>query len=59
MGRPLKLTGLGLLIVLVIMQFFRPDPNNAEIDPELDMLTLVSPDEDIAHLQYIRRHGRG
>ena len=50
MGRIWKLAGLGLLAVLLIMQFFRPEPNNTPPDPEMDMLLLVSPGEDIAEL---------
>ena len=50
MGRPWKIAGLGLLAVLIIMQFFRPEPNDAPLNPEQDMLALVSPDEDIALL---------
>jgi hypothetical protein len=50
MGRPWKIAGLGLLAVLIIMQFFQPEPNYAPLNPEQDMLSLVSPGEDIALL---------
>lgn len=50
MGRTWKLAGLGLLAVLLILQFFRPEPNNTPPDPGLDMLSLVSPEEDITEL---------
>lgn len=50
MGRILKLAGLGLIAVIIILQFFRPEQNNAPFDPELDMLALVSPQEEMAEL---------
>jgi hypothetical protein len=50
MGRILKLVGLGLIAVLIILQFFQPEQNNAPLDPELDMLTVVSPQEAMAEL---------
>jgi hypothetical protein len=50
MGRPWKIAGLGLLAVLIIMQFFRPEPNDSPLNPEQDMLSLVSPEEDITIL---------
>jgi len=48
MGRIAKLLGLGLLAVLIIIQFFQPERNNTPADPELDMLSLVSPPEATA-----------
>jgi len=50
MGRSLKFVGLGVLAVLIVLQFFQPERNNAPLDPELDMLTLASPPEHIAEL---------
>jgi len=50
MGRKFKLVGLGLIAVLIILQFFRPEPNNAPIDPELDMLVVLAPSEHMADL---------
>ena len=50
MGRKLKLVGIGLIAVLIILQFFQPEKNNAPIDPELDMLELVAPPEPVADL---------
>ena len=41
MGRRLKILGLGLIAVLVLLQLFQPERNNAPIDPELDMLELL------------------
>ncbi len=48
MGRRFKLAGLGLIVVLILLQFFQPDRNSAPPDPELDMLTLLAPPEHIA-----------
>ena len=50
MGRRLKQVALGLIVVLILLQFFKPEQNNAPVDPEFDMLTLVSPPEHIADL---------
>jgi hypothetical protein len=48
MGRIFKLAGLGLVLVLILLQFFQPDRNIATLDRELDMLSLVSAPDDIA-----------
>ena len=50
MAKILRLTGLGLIAVLIILQFFQPEQNNTPPDPELDMLSLVSPPEATAKL---------
>ena len=50
MARVLKLLGLALILILIVFQFFRPDQNNAPSDPGLDMLTLVSPPDEVAEL---------
>jgi hypothetical protein len=50
MGRSWKIAGLGLFAVLIVMQFFQPETNDAPLIPEQDMLSLISPDEDIAIL---------
>ena len=42
--------GIGLIAVLIILQFFQPEQNNAPIDPELDMLELEAPPEPVADL---------
>ena len=48
MGRKLKFVGIGLIAVLIVLQFFQPELNNAPIDPELDMLELLAPPEPVA-----------
>ena len=50
MARTLKLIGLGLLAILVILQFFQPERNSTPENPELDMLSLASPPEAAAEL---------
>jgi hypothetical protein len=40
-----KLAGLGVIGVLILLQFFQPEPNSTPVNPELDMLVLVSPPE--------------
>ena len=48
MGRKFKIAGLGVILVLILLQFFQPDLNSAPLDREMDMLTLVSAPEHIA-----------
>lgn len=50
MVRVLKVLGLGLLAFIVILQFFQPERNSSPLDPELDMLSLLSPPEGTAEL---------
>lgn len=41
MGKRVKLAGLGMIAVLILLQFFQPERNIAPLDPELDMLELL------------------
>ncbi len=50
MGRRLKIVGLGLIAILILLQFFQPERNNAPIDPELDMLELLVLPEPMSDL---------
>jgi len=50
MGRSLKIVGLGLIAVLALLQFFRPERNNAPLDRELDMLEVIAAPEPVANL---------
>jgi hypothetical protein len=50
MSKRLKIGGLALLAVLLILQFFQPEQNNAPVDPELDMLAVLAPPEHISAL---------
>jgi len=50
MGRRLKILGLGLIAILILLQFFQPERNNAPIDPELDMLELLVLPEPMTEL---------
>lgn len=50
MQRRWKLAGIGVLSILILAQFFQPEPNGAPVDPELDMLVLVSPPEQVGDL---------
>jgi len=43
MSRRLKLVGLGLIAVLLVLQFFQPESNNTPVDPEQDMLEVLVP----------------
>jgi len=50
MGRRLKIVGLGLIAVLALLQFFRPERNNAPIESELDMLEVIAVPEPVANM---------
>jgi hypothetical protein len=50
MGKRIKLVGLGLIAVLILLQFFQPEQNIAPLDPELDMLELLVPPEPMTDL---------
>lgn len=50
MARVLKFLGLGLIALIFILQFFQPERNDLPVDPELDMLSLVSLPEATAEL---------
>lgn len=50
MTKIVKLAVPGLVAVLIILQFFQPERNNAPPDPEFDMLSLVSPMEQVSEL---------
>jgi len=47
MSRKLMISGLVLLAALLILQFFKPEKNNAPVDPERDMLAVLAPQEHI------------
>jgi len=50
MGRWFKRIGLGLVAVLLVLQFFRPDRNEAPVDPQQDLLSVASPADQVASL---------
>lgn len=50
MGKTSKIVGLGLLAVLILLQFFQPEKNMAPVDPELDMLEVLVLPEPMADL---------
>ena len=41
---------IGLILVLVTMQFFRPDLNNPEINPEIDYVEIVQSPNEISEI---------
>ena len=50
MGRILKIVGIGLIILLIVLQFFRPEPNDEPVETEQDLLTVVSPPDHITSM---------
>ena len=50
MVRILKLVGLGIIGLLIVLQFFKPEANNTLLDPEQDMLSVLSPQDSLAKL---------
>jgi len=50
MKRILKWIGLGLLAVLIVIQFFPPERNMAPLDPKEDFLIVASPPGQIADM---------
>ena len=34
MGRILKIVGIGLIVLLIVLQFFRPELNSEPVNPE-------------------------
>ena len=46
----LKITAIAILVILVIMQFFRIDKTNPETSPENDFLTSVNAPQDIHNM---------
>ena len=50
MGKRLRLVGLGLVAVLLVLQFFQPESHNTAVDPAQDMLEVLAPPEPLADL---------
>lgn len=50
MNRIWKFAGIGLITVLVVIQFFKPERNSAPVYPEKDMLVVITPPEKIADI---------
>jgi len=50
MGRWFKRIGPGLIAVLVVLQFFRPEHKGALVDPDQDLLSTASPPDQVADL---------
>ena len=50
MGRILKIAGIGLIVLLIVLQFFRPELNNEPPDPDLDLISLAAPPEALARV---------
>jgi hypothetical protein len=42
--------GIGLIVLLIIIQFFHPEKNSSHLDEENDIITFASPPDQIATL---------
>jgi len=43
----IKKIGIGVAVILVVIQFFRIDQSNPTVDPSQDMIALLKPSEEI------------
>lgn len=50
MRKGFKIAGFSLAVILLMVQFFRPESKNAPIDPRVDMIMVVQPPEQIANI---------
>jgi len=50
MRRGLKITGMAFIVLLVVIQFFHPEKNSAPVDPEVDMVAVAQPPDQIAKI---------
>ena len=50
MKRGWKIAVIALVAGLIVIQFFRPEKNSGPLDPELDLLSVASPSENVADL---------
>jgi len=50
MKKKFRVLGIGLISLLIIIQFFHPENNNSAVDPAGDLILVTSPPEQIAAL---------
>ena len=50
MRRSLRIAGIFLVALLLVVQFFRPDRNNSQVDPVVDMIAVVQPPDQVANI---------
>jgi hypothetical protein len=50
MSRIYRVIGTGLIVMLIIIQFFHPEKNSAPVDPAGDMLQIMSASDQIETL---------
>jgi len=50
MSRRLKVGGIALIAIIVCIQFFHPERNSEPVDPELDMIAVAQPPDQIAKI---------
>ncbi len=50
MKKNLKWVCIGLLAIIIVIQYFRPEKNMAALDPAGDLLEVASPPEHVAEL---------
>lgn len=42
-----------LLVILILIQFIRIDKNNPPVDPEKDLINILQPPDDLAHIMKV------
>ena len=50
MNKKFRIIGIGLIAILIIIQFFHPEKNSSEVDPAGDLIQVTSPPDEIATL---------
>jgi len=50
MKKKVRITGIGLILLFIIIQFFQPEKNNSAFDPSGDLIQFTSPPEQVATL---------
>lgn len=53
MNKYIKKVLVGLLVVLVLIQFIRIDKTNPEADPSLDIITMLQPPDDLVQIMKV------
>lgn len=50
MRRAIKIAGIALIVLFVVIQFFHPEQNSQPVNPELDIIAVAQPGDEIAKM---------